>query len=46
VRGTADEIVQAEKMISELDRKRKVYRITYSITDIDAGKRLERNTWN
>ena len=38
VRGTADEIVQAEKMISALDRKRKVYRITYSITDIDAGR--------
>jgi type II secretory pathway component GspD/PulD (secretin) len=38
VRGTADEIVQAEKTISELDRKRKVYRITYSITDIDGGK--------
>ncbi len=38
VRGTADEIAQAEKTIAELDRKRKVYRITYSITDIDGGK--------
>ncbi len=38
VRGTADEIAHAEKTISELDRKRKVYRITYSITDIDAGR--------
>jgi type II secretory pathway component GspD/PulD (secretin) len=38
IKGPAEEIAQAEKMISELDRKRKVYRITYSITDADNGK--------
>lgn len=38
IRGTTDDIAQAEKMISELDRKRKVYRITYSIAETDGGK--------
>jgi type II secretory pathway component GspD/PulD (secretin) len=38
VRATAEEMALAEKLIAELDRKRKVYKITYSITDIDAGK--------
>jgi type II secretory pathway component GspD/PulD (secretin) len=36
--GTADEITLAQGVISELDRKRKVYRLTYSITEMDAGK--------
>ena len=38
IKGPAEEIAQAEKTISELDRKRKVYKITYSITDVDNGK--------
>lgn len=39
VRGTAEEIDAAQKLIAELDRPQKVYRLTYTITDIDAGKR-------
>jgi len=38
VRGTADELAQAEKTIADLDRKRKVYKITYSIAETDGGK--------
>jgi type II secretory pathway component GspD/PulD (secretin) len=38
VRGTAEDIAQAEKLIHELDRKRKVYKIVYSITETDGGK--------
>ena len=40
IRGTEDDIAQAEKMISDLDRKRKVYRITYSITETDGDKAM------
>jgi type II secretory pathway component GspD/PulD (secretin) len=36
--GTADEIQFAQKLIAELDRPRKVYRITYTITETDGGK--------
>jgi type II secretory pathway component GspD/PulD (secretin) len=38
VRGTPDDLAQAEKTLAELDRKRKVYRITYAIAETDAGK--------
>jgi type II secretory pathway component GspD/PulD (secretin) len=38
VQGTSDEIAQAQKLISELDRRRKVYRLTYSIAEMEAGK--------
>jgi len=38
VRGTAGDIAGAEKTLSELDRKRTVYKITYSITETDGGK--------
>ncbi|MFZ0395230.1 MAG: secretin N-terminal domain-containing protein [Terracidiphilus sp.] len=39
VRGTEDELATAQKMIAELDRPMQVYRVTYSITDLDNGKR-------
>jgi type II secretory pathway component GspD/PulD (secretin) len=39
VRGTADDIQQAQKMISELDRPKKTYRLTYTIIETDGGKR-------
>jgi type II secretory pathway component GspD/PulD (secretin) len=39
MRGTPDDIQLAQKMISELDRPRKTYRLTYTITETDNGKR-------
>ena len=30
----------AQKMINDLDRPKKAYRLTYTITDIDGGKRI------
>ena len=38
VRGVPDDLAQAEKTIGELDRKRKIYKITYSIAETDGGK--------
>ncbi len=39
VRGTEEDLAAAQKMIAELDRPMKVYRVTYTITDLDNGKR-------
>jgi len=39
VKGTAEEIVAAQKLITELDLPRKLYRLTYTIAEIDGGKR-------
>jgi type II secretory pathway component GspD/PulD (secretin) len=33
MRGTADDIAMAQKLIADLDKPRKVYRLTYTITD-------------
>jgi type II secretory pathway component GspD/PulD (secretin) len=41
VAGSADEVRLAQGMISELDRPRKLYRLTYTFTDLDNGKRGE-----
>ncbi len=40
IRGTPDEIRLAQKILSDIDRTRSVYRLTYTITDIDNGKKL------
>ncbi len=40
IRGNADEIQLARKIISDLDRPKKIYRLTYTITESDGGKRL------
>src|SRR5271170_4145375 len=40
MRATADQIALAEKIINDLDRPRKTYRLTYTITEIDGGKRV------
>jgi type II secretory pathway component GspD/PulD (secretin) len=37
MRGTADDVAMAQKLIADLDKPRKVYRITYTITDSDGG---------
>ena len=38
IRGTAEELAQAQKVISDLDRPQKQYRLTYTITEMDGGK--------
>jgi type II secretory pathway component GspD/PulD (secretin) len=40
IRATAEDMETAQKIISDLDQARKLYRLTYTITDIDGGKRL------
>jgi hypothetical protein len=40
MRGTADQIALAQKIINDLDRPRKTYRLTYTITEVDGGKRV------
>lgn len=39
MRGTQEEIDAAQKLISDLDRPRRVYRLTYTLTNSDGGKR-------
>jgi len=39
MRGTPDDILLAQKMIAELDRPRKTYRLTYTITETDGVNR-------
>lgn len=38
MRGAPEDIALAQKVVSDLDRSRKVYRITYSIAETDGGK--------
>lgn len=38
IRCAADEIEQTQRLIAELDRKRKVFRLTYTITEMEGGK--------
>jgi type II secretory pathway component GspD/PulD (secretin) len=40
VTGTADQVELAQRIISELDRPSKSYRLTYTITDFENGKRI------
>ena len=35
-----DQIELARKLLSELDRPKRTYRLTYSVTEMDAGKRI------
>ena len=39
IRGTAEELQGAKKMIAELDRPKKIYRVTYNVSDVENGKR-------
>ena len=39
IRGTPEDISLARKIVSDLDRTRKIYRLTYTITETDNGKR-------
>ena len=40
VRSTPDQLLIAKKLIADLDRPKKIYRISYTITESDGGKRL------
>ena len=39
VRATAEDMETAQTLIAALDRPKKLYRLTFTITDIDSGKR-------
>ena len=40
IQGSAEELALAQKVIEDLDKSRKIYRITYTITQMDGGKRV------
>lgn len=40
VRATPDDMATAEKVLSEIDKPRSVYRLTYTISESDGGKRV------
>jgi type II secretory pathway component GspD/PulD (secretin) len=40
IRTTPDQMLLAQKLITELDRPRKTYRLTYTINESDEGKRI------
>jgi len=40
IHGNADDIALAQKILADLDRPRKVYRLTYTITESDNGKSI------
>jgi len=40
LRTTPDQIVLARKIINDLDRLKRTYRLTYTITETDGGKRV------
>jgi type II secretory pathway component GspD/PulD (secretin) len=46
IRGTPEEISLARKIVSDLDRTRKIYRLTYTITETDSGKRLSQQRFS
>ena len=40
VEGPPDQLAIAEKVLADADQPRKTYRLTYTISDMDAGKKL------
>ncbi|HUZ96554.1 MAG TPA: secretin N-terminal domain-containing protein [Edaphobacter sp.] len=40
IRSTPDDMAIAEKIIKDLDRPKKAYRLTYTITEMDGGKSI------
>jgi type II secretory pathway component GspD/PulD (secretin) len=40
IRATEEDMQLAKKMIADLDRPRKAYRVTYTFTEMDNGKRV------
>ena len=41
MRGTPDDILLAQKILSDIDRTKKIYRLTYTITETDSGKPVQ-----
>lgn len=40
IRGTADQIALAQKILADLDKTKKIYRLTYTMTEKDSGKTI------
>ncbi len=40
MRGSPDEIALAQKILSDLDKTKKIYRLTYTMTEKDGGKTI------
>ena len=40
LRGSAEEIALAQKILSDLDKTKKIYRLTYTLTERDGGKTI------
>lgn len=40
VQGPPDQLTLAQKLINDLDRPRRTFRLTYTITEVDGGKRV------
>jgi type II secretory pathway component GspD/PulD (secretin) len=40
IRATPEDVQLAQKLVADLDRARKTYRLTYTITDSDSGTRI------
>lgn len=40
IEGSAEDLAFAQKTIAELDKTRKVFRVTYTITEMEGGKRV------
>jgi hypothetical protein len=40
IRSTAEEIALAQKILSDLDKTKKIYRLTYTMTERDSGKTI------
>jgi type II secretory pathway component GspD/PulD (secretin) len=38
--GTPEDLALAQKVLSDLDRKKSIYRVTYTLTESDGGKRV------
>jgi type II secretory pathway component GspD/PulD (secretin) len=46
VRASVEDMELVQKMVAELDRPRKLYRLTYTITDIDGSKRADAQSYS
>src|ERR1700691_5993736 len=40
MRGSAEDIALAQKILSDLDKTKKIYRLTYTMTEKDGGKTI------
>src|SRR5271156_467722 len=40
IRGTAEELALAQKIVTDMDKTKKIYRLTYTMTEKDNGKTI------